>query len=87
MRGNMANAATEGAQIVNHAKFIITQPAEDSPWYVQQSPDIRFTKQRTEAKELSQKEALAAMDVLMTMQRTSSGPDASTFTVLCVRKH
>lgn len=72
---------------MSNAKFIITQPTEDSPWYVQQSPDIRFTKQRTEAKELSQKEALEAMNVLMTMQRTSSGPDAATFTVQCVQKN
>jgi hypothetical protein len=72
---------------VNNAKFIITQPAEDSLWYVQQSPDIRFTKQRNEAKELSQKDALATMDILMTMQRTSSGPDAAAFSVLCVSKN
>ncbi len=72
---------------MNNAKFVITQPAEDSPWYLQQSPDIRFTKDPADAKELSQKEALEALDALMTMQRTSSGPDAATFTVQCVRKN
>lgn len=72
---------------MNNAKFVITQPTDEQPWYLQQSPDIRFTKERSEAKILSQKEALDAMNVLMTMQRTSSGADAPSFTIHCVSKH
>lgn len=68
-------------------KFVISQQCEGGDWYVQSSPNINFTQELETAKELSQAEALEALDVLMTMQRTSSGSDSAAFTVKCVKKN
>lgn len=67
--------------------FIISQHSEGGDWYVQSSPNIHFTQELESAKKLSQTEVIETLDVLMTMQRTSSGGDAAEFTVKCVKKN
>lgn len=49
------------------AKFVISQQSEEGSWYVVSSPNIMFTKKISDAKQFSQKDALEAVSVLMTM--------------------
>lgn len=69
------------------AKFVISQQSEEGSWYVVSSPNIMFTKKISDAKQFSQKDALEAVSVLMTMQRISSSREPSPFTVECLKSN
>jgi hypothetical protein len=68
------------------ATFRIAQIGGEVTYYVSRSPDIRFTDKQDEALIQGQDETLDTMNVLMTMQRISSGKDASVFAIECVSK-
>ncbi|CAH6981147.1 conserved hypothetical protein [Vibrio chagasii] len=67
------------------AKFVIKEAGSEPEVFVTQSPNIMFGS-RSEALEMSQTEALGAIGVLMTMQRTSSWSKVAEYTVICTNK-
>lgn len=67
------------------ARYIIKEAGSDPEVYVTQAPNIMFGN-RSDALEMSQTEALSALDSIMIMQRTSSWSKVAEFTLSCIKK-
>ena len=68
------------------AHFLIWQQGEGTKWYVQRTPNIRFTDQKAQALKMSQLEALETIDVLMHMQKQSFRRCTDDIHLTCVKQ-